>query len=74
MSTPQEVIDACREFLSDSETGDLPFDLASISWEGGTTAIAVFRWDSTAVARVIFDADLNFVRSEGIGKPKQKRR
>lgn len=74
MSTPQEVIDACREYLSEPQFGGIPFDLASISWEGGTTAIAVFCWNSTAAARYVFDADLNFVRAEKVGKPKQKRR
>lgn len=68
-ATPEQVIEAVRRLNEDH------FDLAAVAWESGTTAIAVFVWDSTAVVRYVLNDDLTQIVDCGkVHKPKKGKR
>lgn len=65
--SPQQVIEAVRALNAEHH------DLAAVAWETGTTALAVFSWDSTAVVRYVLSDDLTeVISSDRVRKPKRK--
>lgn len=65
-STPEAVVEAVRALNEDH------FDLSAVAWETGTTALAVFSWDSTAVVRYVMSDDLTTVIStDRVRNPKK---
>lgn len=68
-NSPEAVVAAVRALNAGHH------DQTAVAWEGGTSALVVFDWDSTSVMRYVLSGDLSTVIvAERVHNPKKGKR